>query len=106
MDPARYLVLTAGVPFQKPPNPGYYPANVPRNVTAGIRAREEAEEVREFKTFQGVIQLTKNIILEAVDHEYLLKIEDEILVFLNQTPTDMLNSLRSIAFCRHENTFG
>ena len=33
--------------------------------------------------------------MEAVDHEYLLEIEDEILGFLNQTPTDMLNHHRN-----------
>ncbi len=96
MDPARYL-LTAGVPFNNPANPGNYPANVPGNVAAGVRARREAEhkeEVKEYQTFQGV-QATKDIILEAVDHEYLMEIKDEILGFLNQTPTDMLNHLRN-----------
>jgi hypothetical protein len=51
--------------------------------------------VREYKTFQGVIQATKDIILEAVDHEYLLEIEDEILGFLNQMPTNMMNHLQN-----------
>jgi hypothetical protein len=51
--------------------------------------------VREYETFQGVIQATKDIFLEAVDHEYLLEIEDDILGFLNQTPTDMLTHLRN-----------
>ena len=95
MDPARYL-LTAGVPFNNPANPGNYPANVPGNAATGVRARAEAEhkeEVKEYETFQGVVQATKDIILEAVDHEYLMEIEDEILGFLNQTPTDMLNHL-------------
>ena len=96
MDPARYL-LTAGVAFANPANPGNYPA-VPNNATQGARARAEAEHkelVKEYETFQGVIQATKDIILEAVDHEYLLEIEDEILGFLNQTPTDMLTHLRN-----------
>jgi hypothetical protein len=97
MDPARYL-LTAGVAFANPANPGNYPANVPGNAAAGVRARAEAEhkeEVKEYETFQGVMQATKDIILEAVDPEYLLEIKDEILGFLNQTPTDMLNHLRN-----------
>ncbi len=97
MDPARYL-LTAGVPFANPANPGNYPANVPGNAAAGVRARAEAEhkeEVKEYETFQGVMQATKDIILKAVDHEYLLEIKDEILGFLNQTPTNMLNQLRN-----------
>jgi hypothetical protein len=97
MDPARYLVIT-GVAFSNPANPGNYPANIAGNVAADVRARAEAEhreEVRQYVTFQGVMQATKDIILEAVDQEYLLEIEDEILGFLNQTPTDMLNHLRN-----------
>jgi hypothetical protein len=79
MVPARYLLIT-GVPFANPANPGNYPANVPGNAAAGVRARAEAEhkeEVKEYETYQGVVQATKDIILEAVDHEYLLEIEDK-----------------------------
>ena len=97
MEPARYLLI-AGVPFNNPANPGNYPLNVAGNAAAGVRARAEAEhkeEVREYETYQGVIQATKDIFLETVDHEYLIEIEDEILGFLNQTPTDMLNHLRN-----------
>ena len=97
MDPARYLVI-AGVPFNNPANPGNYPANIAGNAAAGVRARAEAEhkeDVKEYETFQGVMQATKDIILEVVDHDYLLEIEDEIIGFLNQTPTDMLNHLRN-----------
>ena len=97
MEPTRYI-LTAGVPFNNPANPGNYPLTVAGNAAAGVRARSEAEhkeEVKEYETFQGVIQATKDIFLEAVDHEYLLEIEDEILGFLNQTPTDMLTHLRN-----------
>jgi hypothetical protein len=65
--------------------------------------RQEFEQERkwntknlsEYKTFQGVIQETIDIILKAVDHKYLLKIEDEILGFLNQTPNDMLTHLQN-----------
>ena len=54
MDPARYLTVTGGVAFATPANPGNYPANVPGNAAAGIRARAEAEhkeEVKECETF-------------------------------------------------------
>jgi hypothetical protein len=97
MDPARYL-LTTGVAFVNPANPGTYPANVPNNAAQGFRARAEAEHkelVKEYKTFQGVVQATKDIILKAVDNEYLLEIKDEILGFLNQTPTNMLTYLHN-----------
>jgi hypothetical protein len=56
---------------------------------------EHKELVKEYKTFQGVVQATKDIILDAVDHEYVLKIEDEILGFLNQTPMEMLTHIRN-----------
>jgi hypothetical protein len=56
---------------------------------------EHKEFVKEYKTFQWVIQATKDIILKAVDHEYLLEIEDEIFGFLNQTPNDMLIYLQN-----------
>jgi hypothetical protein len=79
-----------------PANPGTYPANIPANAAAGVRARAKAELkefVLEYKTFQGVVQATKDIILEAVNQEYLLEIEDETLGFLNQTPNNMLTHL-------------
>jgi len=37
MEPARYL-LTAGVPFNNPANPGNYPLTVAGNAAAGVRA--------------------------------------------------------------------
>ena len=97
MDPAQYL-LVAGVAFVNPANPGTYPAGVPNNAAQGVRARAEAEHkelMKEYETFQGVVQATKDIILEAVENEYLLEIKDKILGFLNQTPTDILTHLRN-----------
>ena len=87
-----------GVAFMNPANPGTYPANVPANAAAGVRARAEAEHkefVQEYKTLQGVVQATKDIILEAVNQEYLLEIKDKTLGFLNQTPNNMLTHLRN-----------
>jgi hypothetical protein len=94
---ARYLLMTGEI-FTNPANPGIYPENVSGNAAAGVRARAETENkefVREYKTFQSVVQATKDIILKAVNHKYLLKIEDKILGFLNQMPTDMLTHLRN-----------
>ncbi len=85
-----------GERFTKLANPETYPANLPGNSAAGVQARAEAEHkefVREYKTSQGIIQATNNILLEAIDHEYLLEIEDKFLGFLNRTPTDMLTHL-------------
>jgi hypothetical protein len=94
---ARYLLMT-GIAFVNPPSPGTYPTKVAGNVAAGVQAQAEAEhkeEIKEYDTFQGVIQARKDIILNAIDSEYLLEIEDEILSFLNQTPTQMLIHLRN-----------
>jgi hypothetical protein len=71
IEPARYLPMMGGVAFANPANPGTYPVNVPGNATAGVRARAEVEHkefVREYETFQGVVQATKDIILEAINH--------------------------------------
>jgi hypothetical protein len=73
MDQARYL-LTMGVAFVNPANPGTYPANIANNGAQGFQARAEAEHkelMKEYETFQGVVQATKDIILKAVDNEYL-----------------------------------
>ncbi len=96
IEPARYSLMTGGVVFVNPANTGTYPANVPANAAAGVQARAKAEHkefVREYETLQGVVQATKDIILEAVNQEYLLEIEDKTLGFLNQTPNDMLTHL-------------
>jgi hypothetical protein len=44
------------------------------------------EQIAQFKIFAEVEQALKDIILKAVDHDYLLEIEDEKLGFLNQMP--------------------
>jgi hypothetical protein len=98
VEPARYLLMMGGVAFTNPANPGTYPVNVPGNATVGVIARAEVkhkEFIREYETFQGVIQATKDIILETINHKYLLEIEDKILGFLNQMPTDMLTHLQN-----------
>jgi hypothetical protein len=97
VEQARYLLMR-GVIFTNPVNPGTYPANVSGKAAAGVQARAEAEHkefVKEYKTFQGVIQATKDIIFKAANHKYLLEIEDKIFGFLNQMPNDMLVHLRN-----------
>ena len=96
MDPVDYNTLTAGIGFINPVNPGIYPAGLAANAAAGTRAREEAthkELINQFKTFEGVRLGTKDLILEAVDSEYLKEIEHDTLGFLNQTPRQMIKHL-------------
>jgi len=97
VDPTKYLTM-AGVAFVIPPNPGIYPAGLAANAAAGIRARAEAEhneQVAQYEILKGVEQALKDIILEAVEHDYLMEIEDDTLGFLNQSPKQMIDHLKS-----------
>ena len=96
MNPTDYNTMTEGTDFVNPVNPGIYPANLALNAAAGTRARAEAEHrelINQFETFEGVRLGTKDLILEAVDNEYLNEIEHDTLGFLNQTPRQMLQHL-------------
>jgi hypothetical protein len=89
---AKYAMMMGGVAFINPTNPGLYPA-IAANVTTATRAREEAVHkglVREYEIFCGVEAGLKDIILEAVDNDYVLEIEDKILGVLNQTPKQII----------------
>ena len=97
VDAAKYLAM-AGQAFITPPNPGIYPAGLPAGAAAGTRARAEVEhkeELAQYEIFKGVEQALKDIIQEAVEHDYLLEIEDDTLGFLNQTPKQMIDHLRA-----------
>jgi hypothetical protein len=87
VEDAKYTTMTGGNACVNPPNPGLYPI-IAANVAAGTRAREEAIHkglVREYDIFCRVEAGLKDIILGAVDNDYVLEIENEILRFLNQT---------------------
>jgi hypothetical protein len=97
VDATKYLTMT-GVAFAIPPNPGIYPAGLAANAAAGTRARAEAEhkeEVAQYEILKGVEQALKDIILEAVENDYLMEIEDDTLGFLNQTPRQMIDHLKA-----------
>jgi hypothetical protein len=51
------------------------------------------ELVAQFEILAGVEQALKDIIIKAVKSNYLLEIEDKILVFSYQTPRTMLGHL-------------
>jgi hypothetical protein len=98
VEPAKYLTMTGGIAFVQPGNPGIYPAGLALNAAAGTRAREEAlhkELIAQYEIHKGVEQALKDIIIEAVDEDFLLEIEDEILGFLNKTPRTMITHLRN-----------
>ncbi len=87
-----------GTIFVNPVHPGIYPAGLAANAAAGTPAMAEVvkkEQIAQFEIFAGVEQALKDIILEAVDHDYLLKIKDDTLGFLNQMPRSIINHLSS-----------
>jgi hypothetical protein len=84
MEPTDYSTMTGGIDFVNPANPGIYPAGLTLNAAAGTKAREEAihkELIAQFETLEGVKLGTKDLILEAVDNEYLSEIKHDTLGF-------------------------
>jgi hypothetical protein len=93
---AKYLAM-AGVTLTDPTHPRVYLAGLAVNAAAGTQAREEAKHkecLAQFEIFKGVKQALKDIILEGVEHDYLLEIKDETLGFLNQMPRQIINHLK------------
>jgi hypothetical protein len=96
MEPAMYSLMTGGTAFVIPVNPGIYPTGLAANAVPETRARAEAEHkelINQFEVYEGIKQGTKDIILQAVDNEYLAENEHKTLGYLNQTPRQMLNHL-------------
>ncbi len=86
--------LAPGTPFVAPLNLGIYPIGV----TAANRSRMEAEhkeQINQFHTFAGVGMGLKDLILKAIDKDYLLGIKHEHVAFLNVTAAQMLTHLRN-----------
>jgi hypothetical protein len=87
-----YVTMAPGTPFVAPVNPGVYPVEV----TAATRSRMVAkhkEQVKQFHTFAGVGMRLKDLILKAIDKDYLLEIKHERMAFLNMTAAQMLTHL-------------
>jgi hypothetical protein len=86
-----YATMAPGSPFVAPVNPGVYPVGV----TAATRSRMEAEhkeQVNQFHTFVGVGVGLKDLVLKAIDKDYLLEIKHICMAFLNMTAAQMLTT--------------
>ncbi len=96
MEPVMYSLMTGGIAFVIPVNPVIYPTTLAVNAASGTRARAEAEHkelINQFETYKGIKQGTKDIILQAVDNEYLAEIKHKTVGYLNQTLRQMLDHL-------------
>jgi hypothetical protein len=89
-----YATMAPGSLFVAPVNPGVYLVGV----TAATRSRMEAEhkeQVNQFHTFVGVGIGLKDLVLKAIDKDYLLEIKHKRVAFLNVTAVQMLTHLRN-----------
>ena len=91
---ADYEIFAPGTPFVVPANPGVYPLG---NIPAAQRGQREAEHKAlqtQFQTCIGVSKGLKDLILQAVDEDFLLELRAEGIAYLNVTPLQMLTHLR------------
>lgn len=89
-----YELFAPGTPFIAPANPGVYP---PGNIPAAQRSQREHEHkalINQFQKCVGVSKGLKDLILEAVDEDFLLELRVEGIAYLNVTPLQMLTHLR------------
>ncbi len=90
----KYFLMMGGTAFIA--NPGNYRAGLTTNAATRTQAREEAMHkeflVAQFEILARVKQALRDIIIKAVESDYLLEIEDETLVF----STKLLDSYLTI----------
>ncbi len=83
---ADYDAMAPGTPFVFPENPGVYPAGV---IPAAQQLQREAEHkalVRQFQTCVGVAKGLKELILQAIEEDFVLELQAQQTGYLNVTP--------------------
>jgi hypothetical protein len=87
-----YATMAPGTPFVAPLNPSVYPIGVTAANCLQMEAKHK-EQINQFHTFAGVGMGLKDLILKAIDEDYLLEIKHERVAFLNVTAAQMLTHL-------------
>ncbi len=89
-----YATMAPGTPFVAPINPGIYSVV---GVTAANWLQQEAEHRRgqAISTFAGVGMGLKDLILKAIDKDFLLEIKQDRVALLNVTAMQMMTHLRT-----------
>jgi hypothetical protein len=72
----EYAAFAPGTPFVPPNNPGIYPIGVTNATRARLEA-EHKEQVKQFKTYVGILMGLKDLIQQAIDNNYLLELRQE-----------------------------
>jgi hypothetical protein len=87
--------MAPGTPFIFPANPGVYPQGP---IPAAQRPQREAEHkalVAQFQTCMGASKGLKDLILKAVEEDFLLELRVVGSAYLNVTPLQMITHLRN-----------
>ncbi len=93
MDLAAYSLLSGGIDFVEPVNPGVYPIGAMTAAELPQREAEHKELMKQFESWAGVRDGLKDLVLQAVEGIYLEEIEAPTIGFLNVTPRAMLTHL-------------
>jgi hypothetical protein len=90
-----YKLFAPGTPFIVLANPGVYPLG---NIPAAQHGQQEAEHkalVAHFQTCMGASKGLRDLILQAVDEDFLLELQAKGITYLNVTPVQMLTHLHN-----------
>ncbi len=88
-----YDQLAPGTPFVVPPNPGIYPAGVIPAAQRGQQEAEHKELIKEFEKCMGASKGLKDLIMQAIDEDFLLELKMPGIAYLNVTPLQMITHL-------------
>ncbi len=92
---ADYKLMVPGTPFIVPANPGIYPAG---NIPAAQHGQWEAEHkelIQQFQMCVGAIKGLKDLIMQAIDEDFLLELRVPGIAYLNMMPLQMLTHLHN-----------
>ena len=90
-----YDQLAPGTPFVVPPNPGIHLAGVIPAAQCGQREVEHKELIKEFEKCMGASKGSKDLIMQAIDKDFLLELKMQGIAYLNVTPLQMITHLRT-----------
>ncbi len=85
-----YDAMAPGTPFVFPENPGVYPAGV---TPAAQQLQWEAKHkvlIRQFQTCVGVAKGLKELVLQAIEEDFMLELWAQQTGYLNVTPFQMM----------------
>ena len=80
-----------------PTNPGPYPASVDQDkVICKRQIAEHKAEIVEYKTYLGVENYLRRMIVKSLDHEWLVEVESKTMGFNHLSPKALMNHLRNV----------